>query len=225
MLRKIGFWSLALVLLLLFLFHFYNWNKGKSADNISFTGPAAFLAAAEGDTWQLEWLLREGGVDPDKLETVVFGDWPEKTTLLIIAIGYRQFGSIDLLLDYQADPNLTDDKGYVALDYAAMLDKSGDITKFLLERGKANGIDPNHREIRSGMTPLLNAALLSNYKAAELLLEAGADPNAEATNGVTPLAYAKQKPYPELIELLKRYGAKEEAKAEPEAMAETKAKE
>lgn len=184
------------------------------------SAPPAFLAAAKGDTGWLKRLLKED-VDPNKLEIVIFDGRPEKTTLLIIAISYQRLDSIDLILNYQADPNLADEKGCVPLDYASMLDKSGNTTKLLLEKGK--GINPDHRNAKTGMTPLLNAALFNNYKAAEPLLEAKVDPNVKSKDGNTPLTYAKhwRQPDQEFIDLLKRYGAKEEAEDE----AETKAKE
>ena len=54
------------------------------------------------------------------------------------------------------------------------------------------------------MTPLHAAALTGQTEAVELLIDKGADLNAENENGVTPLQMAAQQGHPAIVELLQK---------------------
>ncbi len=112
-----------------------------------------------------------------------------------------------LLLDHGADANAEDRFGWSLLHYAAGWP---DMTKLLLDKGA----NPNVVERERGRTPLLFAAggriEGKDYKtAAELLIKYGANVNAKDWDGKTPLSRAQEAGHTEIVELLKKHGAKE----------------
>src|ERR1700690_1828023 len=80
----------------------------------------------------------------------------------------------------------------------------------LLERWIARGADVNARSLPYQRTPLMTAASSEQSSPAPLkvLLEKGADPNAEDIEGERPLDWAVYRQDKERIALLQQYGAK-----------------
>ena len=73
----------------------------------------------------------------------------------------------------------------------------------------AKGVDINARE-NNGGTPLHRACLrLGRKNVVELLIAKGADVNAGDNRGRTPLSVAKETKDEEIVELLRKHGAKE----------------
>ena len=79
------------------------------------------------------------------------------------------------------------------------------VVRFLLEQGA----DPNIRDL-FGWSPLMYASAGGQIEVARMLLEEGADPNIEDLNkpGETALVLAQRKGHIEIVNLLKRRGAK-----------------
>jgi len=112
---------------------------------------------------------------------------------------------LELLLDYGADVNTADRFGWSLLHYTAYNDKAN-MTKMLLEKGA----NPNIVERTDGRTPLHYAAALPGQKTiAEILLAHGANMDTRDWYGKTPLSLAKEAGHTEIVELLKKHGAKE----------------
>jgi ankyrin repeat protein len=69
------------------------------------------------------------------------------------------------------------------------------------------GVDLN--ELKKGRRPLHLAAMNNHVQAAQLLLDAGADPNGKTATGEAPLVWAAGKGHEAMVRLLRRYGGRE----------------
>lgn len=103
----------------------------------------------------------------------------------------------ELLLKYGSNVNAANFSGKTALHNAAKY--SEDTVPILLKYG----VNVNHRD-KIGLTALHRA---TTEKAARLLLDHGADPNARTNGGGTPLHFAAQKMLVDVVSVLLEYGA------------------
>lgn len=92
---------------------------------------------------------------------------------------------IKLLLDYGANVDQEDQKGYTAVFYAAIDHDGVDVLKFLIE----NGADVKHTS-NTGETAAHLAAAAANLDAVKLLRENGADLKVVTTSGYSVIYYA-----------------------------------
>lgn len=123
----------------------------------------------------------------------------EQTPLIIAAIS-GQLTAVDCLVEHGAGVNLHDGGKYTALHWAAYY-RHGQIVAALIDAGAAINVMQN-----SGDTPLALAVTRGHLDVAKLLLERQADPNI-ADNNNLPLAIAEHRNNPEMIALLKQFGA------------------
>ncbi len=108
-----------------------------------------------------------------------------------------------LLIDNAADINAKGQWGYTPIYYAAW-SKVTEVVEILLEEG----VDVNTKD-KWGWTPLHYMAEYDYYRnMAEFLIVKGADVNAKNNQGKTPLQVAKEKGHTEIVELLRKHGAK-----------------
>ena len=114
-----------------------------------------------------------------------------------------------LLLDHGANPNAKERWDWSLLHYAAEVEVYIDMARMLLDKGA----NPNIRESIDGRTPLHHAANSdtdTRFKAMiELLVSRGAEVNVKDYYGRTPLSMAKDNGLTEIVNLLRKHGAKE----------------
>lgn len=173
------------------------------------TPPAAdrfYQAIRQDDLTALRTLIRDEGVNAKDAQgqtplmlAAAFGSAEAVRTLIAAGADIRAAGSAGftalhlaaddlaktrMLLDAGADVNAASQLGRTPLIAAAASSQSADVVRLLLARG-AN----LHAADNSGVTALNAAANADNREAAELLLERGADPNAQARlpQAATPL--------------------------------------
>ncbi|ULH16287.1 ankyrin repeat domain-containing protein [Deinococcus sp. KNUC1210] len=152
---------------------------------------------------------------PSGLSPLLFAAYYRKTQMaeLLIELGApvspfeaAAAGSLRRLLPaLAADPALLGDyssDGFTLLGLSAFFGHL-DVAAALLEQGAAADL-PSHT---MNVTPLGSAAAGNHVALCELLLNAGADPNAQQQGGFTPLLSAVQNGNLELLDLLIKRGA------------------
>ncbi|MBW1976190.1 MAG: ankyrin repeat domain-containing protein, partial [Deltaproteobacteria bacterium] len=154
------------------------------------------VAARTGSTDVAECLIANGA-DVNAGE----GYW----TPLQEAAYYGKKEMVELLLAKGADFNNVGEGSWTPL-HGALYAGNFDIVKLLL----AKGADVNVSNDK-GWTPLHYAVdWYGNLDIVKLLLSKGADVNAKDNNGKTALSYAIKHGYTEIVELLRKHGAREE---------------
>lgn len=93
--------------------------------------------------------------------------------------------SFEALLNAGADPTLGNDDGLTAVHLAAMAD-----TTWWLEKLLTRKVSPDTPNTVTQATPLMSALLAERAENADLLMAAGANPNAADRQGDTPLHLA-----------------------------------
>jgi len=118
-------------------------------------------------------------------------------TPLNTAVLGKNIEATELLLKFEADPDIaTEPYGYSPLHYAVM-NGSFDIAELLIK----NGANVNIHNVW-GTSPLHSTASSNRIKEAELLIINGANPNIKDGNGKTPLHNASSRGHKEIIQFL-----------------------
>ena len=141
-------------------------------------------------------ILLDKGADPDKAELDEYG--PLHMAALM---GYKDV--VKMLLDAGANPNKEAGEGNTALLVAAEKECK-EVAKVLLE----GGADPNVAQVDNGRwTALHHAAYEGDIEMVQLLVDYGADPDAEDENGETALHFARDMEHCAVIGLLNNLGS------------------
>jgi len=182
------------------------------------------------DMKRMRWLIAQGAdVNIRKNDGL---------TPLGVAIKRDRLDALKYLVEHGADINCRDEDGRTPLHYAAIMGRK-EIAEILINKGAdINSLDnddgtPLHyaacvgrKEIAelliqnganvniqtqsgSGWTPLVLACQYGKKEIVELLLANGAEINVKNNAGITALDIASQRKYTEIVELLKKHGAKE----------------
>ncbi len=143
-----------------------------------------------------------------------------ETSLMKAASHARTPEIVKLLVEKGADINKVSDDGSSVLDFAVIgvVSRQGSMeaVKFLVNQGlDVDQSSDKKREDYRGYTVLMMAVRSNKIELAEYLISKGANVNTRALKGDTPLSIAVEENHNKMIALLKKHGAKEEAKVTP----------
>jgi len=155
-----------------------------------------YYAVWSGSKEMVELLVEEGA------DVNVKDEWALTPLHHASSLGNKDI--IELLLAKGADVNAKDEWALTPLHNASSLGNK-DIIELLL----AKGADVNAKD-EWVWTPLHYACWKNRGYTAELLLAKGADLNAREEKGKTPLSVAREEGHTEIVELLRKHGAKED---------------
>jgi ankyrin repeat protein len=100
--------------------------------------------------------------------------------------------------------------GFTPLHLAAFFGRPA-AARLLIERGAELETPARNEQIAAAARPLHSAVAAGQREVVEILLEAGADPNARQHGGFTPLLEAAQSGHGDIAEVLLRHGADSKA--------------
>lgn len=179
------------------------------------------IRCPDGDDWllgstPLMWALREADVKTIEYMLAAGANARIRTkngsTAIFFAAQAPDAGyeKTKMILDAGASVNVRRLDGATPIVWAASFAKDPRIIGLLLDAGA----DIEQRHILGDMTPLMIAARMGNLETARALIERGADVNATAQDGVTPLIAAADGDMvpPEMLRLLVGAGARVDAR-------------
>jgi ankyrin repeat protein len=155
-------------------------------------------AAKQGDTSTIKELLNKGV----KVDETNSGKW--SATPLYWSLSYCEFEAAELLLKKGANANSADSFGLAPLQLAVCC-KDVDIS--LIEHLIEKGADLNYNNTSDGLTSLHYAISCGADEVARLLIEKGANVNALADDGTSPLILAAKNDSVFIAKLLLEKGA------------------
>ena len=168
-------------------------NRGADFNSIDSEGHTPLISACKKLFIDLVRLLLARGADPNNTDPR--GECPLMITLF--KPGYAK-----LLLEHGADPNRYLTNGCTMLIYIIKCGYHPEMLKLLL----GHGADPNLAHIRTGQTPLMNAAVALRVDPVKVLLEYGADVTQVNTEGKSVLdMLGRTRKYGEVVELCTAY--------------------
>ena len=155
-------------------------------------------AAKEGDVATIKELLNKGA----KVDESNSGKW--SATPLYWSLFHCKFEAVELLLKKGANANSADSFGLAPLNLAVCCK---DVDPSLIEHLIEKGADVNYKNTSDGWRGLHYAISCGSDDMARLLIEKGADVNAIADDGTTPLILAAKNDSVFIAKLLLEKGA------------------
>jgi ankyrin repeat protein len=173
--------------------------------------------ALKGETTDLHRAAKKGEVDKIKkllaAGRAVDERDPTGQTALMFAAANNRLDAFRELLQAKADPNAVDLKGQSVFQHMAQADSSAMVRAWIDAGGNVN----QETMGRSGLRPLMVAAMAQNVDSVRMLLAAGADVKAKDGEGNTVFKWAKLNPSAEINDLLKSAREGQTITAEPVA--------
>ena len=163
---------------------------------------ALMFAAKNGQTEVVKLLLDSGAKVNTRAKLPPIGDRGfvlDGVTALWAGAFSGNAAVVKMLMERGADIHALDSRGASVMLIAG----SNEVVQLFLDRG----LDINARDVDGLTLLIISAAALRREPDVAFLLRNGADPNAKAKNGLTPLSAARGRP--EVVELLKKAGARE----------------
>ncbi|MDP2892875.1 MAG: ankyrin repeat domain-containing protein [Sulfurimonas sp.] len=166
----------------------YELQKFSNVDN---KNELLMELAYDGELEQLKELLKDDEIDVDYIAK---NSWSP----LLIATANGHYGTVKLLLEKAAEPNISNALGASSLHFAAKYGKKS-LCKLLI---KYNA-DINHRDME-GNTPLIKAVEKDDFEIVELLIENNANVSVKSNNNMTAFDYAKKRRNGKICRILKK---------------------
>lgn len=160
-------------------------KAGAHLEQANAYGSTPLRTALEVNRYHLVKLLLEAGADPNRISDMEFLDVEEGDVPIFTAIAqyglHKDIRIIKLMLDHGANPNYRNNRIYEDLPVLS------------------------HDSMWNGTSPLMFASEMGYIEVVRLLLERGADPCLNRTDGVSPYTIAHKAGHHKTAALLKEY--------------------
>ncbi len=166
----------------------YELQKFSTVDN---KNELLMKLAYAGELERLKELLKDDEIDVDY---VAENSWSP----LLIATANGHYGTVKLLLEKAAEPNISNALGISPLHFAAKYGKKS-LCRLLI---KYNA-DINQKDME-GNTPLIKAVEKDYFEIVEFLIENNADVSLKSNNNMTAFDYAKKRNNGKICRILKK---------------------
>lgn len=166
----------------------YELQKFSNVDN---KNELLMELAHDGELEQLKELLKDDEIDVDYIAK---NSWSP----LLIATANGHYGTVKLLLEKAAEPNISNALGASPLHFATKYGKIS-LCRLLI---KYNA-DINQKDME-GNTPLIKAVEKDYFEIVEFLIENNADVSLKSNNNMTAFDYAKKRKNGKICRILKK---------------------
>jgi ankyrin repeat protein len=173
-------------------------SKGATTDVLNKPEIMLINAIKQGNLQKVKELVEKGKVSVNTKIEALGGKNP-----LMTSINEKKNEIFNYLIEKGADVNIKTEKLDTPLLTAALCN-CAEMAKVLIEKGA----DVNAAETLSNSTILHDAVYKNNFEIVKLLLDNGADMNRIDHLGYTPVYYAAQRGFVEIVEILADRGAK-----------------
>jgi ankyrin repeat protein len=165
-------------------------DHGADPNLIPWNGKTALIGSVRSNNFEISELLIRAGAEINHKDNYY------KCSALHYAIASQYFEMVDMLLYYDANPALRENKGLDAINLASWLGYA-ELVEYFIEKG----IDPNSADTL-GNSPLINSIHNGHIELAKTLMENGGDLNQTNKKGYNALHIATIGNSTEIVEFL-----------------------